>query len=76
MPAVNSNVVFTTLAILCFSATGTHSLLYWNEAQPTSTLKPSPRQYGGLAWTSAALYLFGGQTSDGAAGENKRLILF
>lgn len=70
MFAIGQSAFFATLLIVSLFTTGTNSLLYWNQTLPNSFLKPSPRQYGSLAWTATALYLFGGQAEDGALSKH------
>ena len=47
--------------------------LQWRSITPHTGTVPPVRRYSGMAWTPAALYVFGGQGEDGALGEGVKL---
>ena len=67
-------VLLVTMAIN-FSPTKSQTL-QWNRVQPASAARPPPRRYSALAWSTTALYLFGGEAINGTVlGLDCRLLI-
>ena len=64
------SVLFLVSLTACVSW-GSGQSLIWSRIEPDNGIAPPARRYSAMAWNQegSALYVFGGEGSDGALGE-------